>query len=101
MSLRHLPAGFLLVALLAPSVTTGAPTPAKIPRLGVIFPGGRGPGPAAFEKALPERGWIPGKNVLIEYRYARGDLGAIPRLVAELVALDVSVIVSSSQAISL
>jgi putative ABC transport system substrate-binding protein len=100
MSLRHLAAGFLLVALLAPSVTTGAPTPGKVPRLGVIFPGSRGAGPAAFEKALPERGWIPGKNVLIEYRYARGDLGAIPRLVAELVALDVSVIVSSSQAIA-
>lgn len=99
MSLRHLAACLLLASLLGPSVTTGAPTSGKIPRLGVIFPGNRGPGPAAFEKALPERGWIPGKNVVIEYRYARGDLGSIPRLVAELVALDVSVIVSSSQAI--
>jgi putative tryptophan/tyrosine transport system substrate-binding protein len=99
MSLRRLVVGLLLTWLVAPSLTMGAPANGKIPRLGVIFPGGRGPGPAAFEKALPERGWIPGKNVFIEYRYARGDLASIPRLVAELVALDVRVIVSSSQAI--
>jgi putative ABC transport system substrate-binding protein len=99
MSLRHLAVGLVLASLVAPSITRAAPAAQKVPRLGVVFQGGRGAGPAAFEKALPERGWIPGKNVIIEYRYARGDLASIPRLVAELVALDVRVIVSSSQAI--
>jgi len=89
----------VVAALAAMLVGTAAPAAEKTPRLGIVFPGGRGPGPAAFEKALPERGWIPGRNVILEYRYALGDLARIPRLVAELVALEVDVIVSSSQAI--
>lgn len=99
MSRRRAAVALALAVLLAPSLATAPRAADKIPRLGVVFPGERGPGPAAFEKALPGRGWIPGQNLIIEYRYARGDLAAIPRLVAELVALDVKVIVSSSQAI--
>ena len=96
---RHAAPALVVAALAAVLVATAAPAAEKTPRLGIVFPGGRGPGPAAFEKALPERGWIPGRNLILEYRYALGDLGAIPRLVAELVALEVDVIVSSSQAI--
>jgi putative tryptophan/tyrosine transport system substrate-binding protein len=99
MSRRHVVAGLALAALLVSPLAAVTGAPGKTPRIGIVFPGGRGPGPVAFEKALPERGWVPGQNLIIEYRYAQGDLASIPRLVAELVALDVNVIVSSSQAI--
>jgi ABC-type uncharacterized transport system substrate-binding protein len=99
MARRLVAVGLVLGALLGPLVATTTWAAEKTPRLGIVFPGVRGPGPAAFEKALPERGWVPGRNLIIEYRYAGGDLAAIPRLVAELVALEVKVIVSSSQAI--
>jgi ABC-type uncharacterized transport system substrate-binding protein len=92
-------AGLVSAAVLALSVVTAAPAADKVRRLGVVFPGERGPGSIALEKALPARGWVPGQNLIIEYRYARGDLASIPRLVAELVALDVDVIVTTSQAI--
>ncbi|HEX2436802.1 MAG TPA: ABC transporter substrate-binding protein [Methylomirabilota bacterium] len=99
MSRRRLIVALVLLGLLAPWLTPSPRAAAPLPRLGIVTPGERGPGPLAFEKALPGLGWIPGQNVLLEYRHARGDLAAIPRLVAELIALDVRIIVSSSQAI--
>jgi ABC-type uncharacterized transport system substrate-binding protein len=99
MSRRPLAVALVLLGLLAPWLAPSPRAAAKLPRLGIVTPGERGPGPLAFEKALPGFGWIPGQNVLLEYRHARGDLAAIPRLVAELVALDVRLIITSSQAI--
>jgi len=42
---------------------------------------------------LPELGWIEGKNVVIERRYAENRLERLPELAAELVRLKVDVIV--------
>ena len=39
-------------------------------------------------------GWTPGKNVIIEYRYAEGEIDRLPALAAELVRLPVDVIVA-------
>ncbi len=50
---------------------------------------------AAFEQALKELGWTSGGNVRIDYRWAGGDLGLIPKFVAELVASAPDVIVIS------
>lgn len=99
MSRLGLTVWLVLAALLTPCFTEAPRAAGKVPRLGIVTPGERGPGPLALEKALPGLGWIPGQNLIIEYRFARGDPAAIPRLVAELVALDVNLIVSSSQAI--
>ena len=46
-----------------------------------------------FLNALPELGWIEGKNVVIERRYAENRLERLPELAAELVRLKVDVIV--------
>lgn len=47
-----------------------------------------------FERGLRERGWVPGSNVRIDYRYADGDAEKLPREAAELVRSGVDVIVA-------
>src|SRR5215472_16444116 len=46
-----------------------------------------------FLNALPELGWIEGKNVVIERRFAENRLERLPEFAAELVRLKVDVIV--------
>jgi putative ABC transport system substrate-binding protein len=53
---------------------------------------------AAFQKGLRQLGWIDGRNVLIEYRWAAGDAGAYRKLSAELVTLGCDVIVAAGSA---
>jgi putative ABC transport system substrate-binding protein len=49
----------------------------------------------AFVEALRQLGWIEGKNVVIEHRYAENRLDRLPELAAELVRLKVDVIVAA------
>src|SRR5258705_2822793 len=53
------------------------------------------PAVAAFSQGLRELGYIEGRNILIEYRWADGNPERFPILVAELVALKVDVIMSA------
>ena len=48
----------------------------------------------AFRRGLRERGWIEGKNIVIEYRWAEGRFDQLPSMVEELVRLKVDVIVA-------
>src|SRR5262249_35738726 len=50
----------------------------------------------AFRQELSKFGWIEGKNITIEYRYAEGKNDRLPELAADLVRLKVDVIVSTS-----
>jgi putative ABC transport system substrate-binding protein len=50
----------------------------------------------AFRQGLRDLGYVEGKNVLLEYRYTEGKQDPIPGLVAELVQLEVDVLVSPS-----
>lgn len=49
---------------------------------------------AAFVRAMAERGYIEGKNVRYEWRYAAGDYGELRRMAEDLVRLKVDVIVA-------
>jgi putative ABC transport system substrate-binding protein len=50
----------------------------------------------AFEQRLRELGYFEGQNIVIEYRNAEGEIDRLPDLAADLVRLDVNVIVTAN-----
>jgi len=75
-----------------------AQQPAKIPRIGLLNTNVSEAFTArteGFRQGLRELGYIEGKNILIEYRYADGKADRLPGLVAELVRLKVDIIVTA------
>jgi putative ABC transport system substrate-binding protein len=84
----------LLLGVLAAARVAEPQSPIKIPRIGVV--GERSPADpflVAFRDGLRELGYVEGKNVLVEYRFLHGTLSQAPTLVAELVRLEVDVLV--------
>ena len=75
-----------------------AQNPTKVPRIGYISGTGtssdQGPYVKALRQGLRDLGHVEGKNFVIEYRGAEGNLDHIPKLVNELVQLKVDVIVA-------
>jgi putative ABC transport system substrate-binding protein len=90
--------GALLLALCFPAE---AQQPKKVPRIGYLFANFPNTSPArreAFRQGLRELGYVEGKNIVIEYRYAEGKLDRLSELAAELVRLNVDVIVTGGPA---
>jgi putative tryptophan/tyrosine transport system substrate-binding protein len=87
----------LLAALLGVVTTPAAvraQRPARIPRIGVIGErSGTDQFLATFGQGLRDLGYVEGQTIHIEYRYAEGASDRFPRLAAELVRLDVDVLV--------
>jgi len=50
----------------------------------------------AFQRGLAELGYVEGRNIQVEYRYADGKIDRLPALAAELVAANVNVIVTAT-----
>ena len=90
---------WLLTALpLTFSVSAEAQQPTKIPRIGYLgatSPSANSARIEAFRQGLRELGYVEGKNIVIEWRYAEGKLDRLPALAAELVRLKVDVIVTA------
>ena len=91
--------GALAGNVLASARSVAAQPKGRVYRAGFLFPGSPGLGIAAFEPAIRSLGWVPGQNLILEQRYAHGDLSRLPALAAELVGLKVDVILVSSLAI--
>jgi putative ABC transport system substrate-binding protein len=86
------------VILLTVAVVTEAQQPTKVPRIGYLSatsPFANVTRIEAFRQGLRELGYVEGKNIVIEWRYAEGKLDRLPALAAELVRLKVDVIVTS------
>ncbi|MGN6716857.1 MAG: ABC transporter substrate binding protein, partial [Candidatus Binatia bacterium] len=72
---------------------------AKIPRIGflnALFPTTNPARIEAFRQGLRDAGYVEGKNIVLEYRYAERKVGRLSALAAELVRLKVDVIVTSA-----
>jgi putative tryptophan/tyrosine transport system substrate-binding protein len=92
-----------LVAFALAFVICGAVAPAqqptKVHRIGILSPPSASFISARLEplrQRLRELGYIEGKNILVDYRYAEGKLERLPELAAELVQLKGDVIVTFS-----
>ena len=75
-----------------------AQQPTRIPRIGILIPASASFFSArveALRQRLRELGYVEGKNIVIEYRYAEGKLERLPDLAAELVRLKVDVIITT------
>jgi len=90
------------VLLVAP-LAAQAQQAGKVPRIGFLFYGAPGPSPEleAFRQGLRDLGYIEGQNISLEYRFANGRVGRLPELAAELVRLELDVVVTPGTPASL
>src|SRR5262249_55196827 len=75
--------------------------PVKVARIGILSASDPSLNPdrtEAFRQGLRELGYVEGKDILIEYRYAEGKFDRLTALAAELVRLKVDVIVTRGAA---
>lgn len=65
----------------------------RVRRIGFVSPTERGARDDAFVRGLVEHGYVEGRNVAVEMRFADGRPERLPGLVAELIGLNVDVLV--------
>jgi putative ABC transport system substrate-binding protein len=86
-------------AAAAVSVTLAIPAaaqqPGKVPRVGILTPAENDATPIfdAFRKGLRDLGYVEGKTIVLDFRFANGNMDALTGLAAELVRIPVDVIV--------
>jgi putative tryptophan/tyrosine transport system substrate-binding protein len=85
--------------LLAPCCSAQAQEPKRVPRIGILSPGKGNPTIDGFRQGLYELGWVGGKNIAFEYRLANESEDRLYELAAELVRINVDIIlVTNAQA---
>ena len=94
---------FLIITalMLLPAVLAEAQQPVKVIPIGYLTGESLSANAArteSFRQGLRELGYVEGKNIVIEWRYAEGKLDRLPALAAELVRLKVNVIVTGAPA---
>ena len=75
-------------------LVTDAQQVGRVPRIGVVL-AGSAPNPYAdaLRRGLADLGWVEGRNILIDYRYAEGRSERYPAFFAELIRQKVDLIV--------
>jgi len=81
-------AGMAMAAL-----ATEAQQAARLPRIGVLLPGNTGTGTEVLRQGLRELGYVEGRTAVIEWRWWEGKPERLPDAVAEMVRLNLDVIV--------
>src|SRR5262245_21736711 len=88
----------LALGFVLPPLAAEAQPAAGIPRIGILSPGPTTAASASplsvFREALRSLGYVEGKNIALEFRLADGKFERLPELAAELVRLQVNVIVT-------
>ena len=87
----------LTLSLLVAPYAVEAQQPAKVYRIGILAGSAQAPrerrGYDAWQQGLRELGYVEGQNVILEYRYTEGNVALLPALAADLVRLNVDLIV--------
>jgi putative ABC transport system substrate-binding protein len=88
----------ILSLLVAPLASPAAQPPEKVPQVGYLNPGSASDPLKqrrleAFRQGLRELGYVEGQNIAIEPRWAEGQYDRYPALAADLVRVQVDVIV--------
>jgi putative tryptophan/tyrosine transport system substrate-binding protein len=87
---------FLAILFSALALHAQAQQPGRIYRLGILSRfAGPSPDIDAFRQGLRDLGYVEGKNLLIEYRYAEGRSSRYPELASDLVRLNVDLIIAN------
>ena len=89
----------LALGFLALPVASEAQQTAKVPRIGYLSAQSASAGAtahAAFREGLREHGYVDGRNIVIEWRFADGNIQRLPSLAAELARLKMDVIFVST-----
>jgi putative tryptophan/tyrosine transport system substrate-binding protein len=95
--------GVALCAMFLGFGSADAQQPKKIARIAYVSASSHSPMLArteAFRQGLRELGYVEGKNIVIEWRYAEGKADRVPALLAELVRLKVDVIVTGGSGVT-
>ena len=94
---------FLCAFLLALNIRAEAQQSKKVPQIGYLSGASRSSSSArteAFRQGLRELGYVEGKNIVIEWRFAEGNPNRTPALLADLVRLKVGVIVTAGSGVT-
>jgi putative ABC transport system substrate-binding protein len=97
--MKNLLSILLIIAVIAVGAMAEGQDPGKVPRIGFLASGLRSASAQRvelFQQGLRELGYVDGKNIVIEYRYADGKLEPLSALAAELVRLNVDLIVTDT-----
>jgi putative ABC transport system substrate-binding protein len=91
--------GALLLAL---SLPVEAQQPAKVAKIGLLNAGsGPGSGIEVLRRELRALGYVDGKDMTIEYRYADNKLDRLPALADELIRLKIDVLLATTTPVAL
>jgi ABC-type uncharacterized transport system substrate-binding protein len=93
----------LVIAVVVVGGTAQAQQPTQVARIGLVIATSPTTNPTrieAFRRGLRELGYVEGKNIIFEYRYAEGKIALLPALLDELVRLKVDVIVAGGPSVT-
>jgi putative ABC transport system substrate-binding protein len=96
-SRRGFVGGMVVGVLVTPLASLAQPAKGRMPRiafLGAASASGFATQIAGLRAGLNDLGYVEGKNIAIEFRWAEGKLDRLPQLAAELVRLPVDVLVT-------